>query len=82
MAEATVASLVEWGIKEQVIGMCFDTTSSNSGVHTGACKLIEKSLQKELLYLACRHHIHEIIVSDVFKCCFGPTSGPDVCFAF
>ena len=31
MAEATVASLAEWGIKEQVIGMCFDTTSSNTG---------------------------------------------------
>ena len=52
MAEATVASLVEWGIKERVIGMCFDTTSSNCGIHTGACTLIEKLLQKEPLYLA------------------------------
>ena len=74
MAEVTVARLVEWGIKEQVIGICFHATSSNSGIHTGACTLIEKLLQKELLYLACRHHIHEIIVSDVFKCCFGLTS--------
>ena len=58
MAEATAASLAEWEIKEQVIGMCFDTTSSNTGVHAGACTLIEKLLQKELLYLACYHHIH------------------------
>ena len=58
--------------------MCFDTTSSNTGIHAGACTLIEKFLQKELLYLACRHHMHKIIVSDVFKCCFGLTSGPDV----
>ena len=57
--------------------MCFDTTFSNTGIHVGACTLIEKLLQKELLYLACRHHIHEIIVSGVFKCCFGLTSGPD-----
>ena len=42
MAEATVASLVEWGIKEQIIGMCFDTTSSNIEIHTGACTLIKK----------------------------------------
>ena len=60
MAEATLASLVEWGIKEHVIGMCFETTSSNSEIHTGACTLIEMLLQKELLYLACYHHIDEI----------------------
>ena len=78
MTEATIASLAEWGIKEQVIGMCFDTTSSNTGINSGACTLIEMLLQKELLYWACHHHIHEIIVSDVFKCCFGLTSGPDV----
>ena len=78
MAEAIVASLAEWGIKEQVTGMCFDTTSSNTGIHAGAFTLIEKLLQKVLLYMACRHHIHEIILSDVFKCCFGLTSGPDV----
>ena len=78
MAETNVASLAEWGIKEQVIGMCFDTTSSNTGIHAGACTLTEKLLQKELLYLACRHQILEIIVPDVFKCCFGLTSGPDV----
>ena len=51
MSEATIASLVEWETKEQVIRMCFDTFSSNSGVHTGACTLIEKLFQKELLYL-------------------------------
>ena len=78
MAEATVPNLMEWGIKEQVIGMCFDTTSSNSVIHTGACTLIKKLLQKELLYLACRHHISEIIMSDIFKSCFGLTSSPDV----
>ena len=61
MAEATVASLMEWGIKEQVIGMCFDTTSSNSRIHIGARTLIKKLLQKALLYLAWSHHIHEIM---------------------
>ena len=58
--------------------MCFDTNSINSGIHKGACTLIEKLFKKELLYLASRHHSHEIIVSDVFKRCFGLTNGPDV----
>ena len=49
MAEAPIASLVEWGIKEQVIGICFGTTSSNTGIHAGTCTLIEKLLQKEFL---------------------------------
>ena len=69
---------MEWGINEQVIGMRFDTTSSNNGIHIGACTLIEKLLQKELLYLACCYRIYEIIVSVDFKCCFGLTSSPDV----
>ena len=59
--------------------MCFDTTSSNTGIRIGACTLIEKQLLKYLMYLACRHHMHERIVSHVFKCSFGLTSGgPDV----
>ena len=79
MAEATVSALKDWNLKEKIVGMCFETTSSNTGIHTGACTLIEKQLHKNLMYLACRHHMHEIIVSDVFKCCFVPTSGgPDV----
>ena len=40
-AEARVVtdSLESWNIKEEVKGIVFDTTSSNSGAHSGACKL-------------------------------------------
>lgn len=58
--------------------MSFDTTSSNSGIYNGACKLLEDKMEHKLLYLACRHHIHEIIVADVFEACFGVTRDPDV----
>ena len=30
--------MVKWGVKEQVLGMVFDTTASNSGEHSGACR--------------------------------------------
>ena len=78
MASVTVQTLEEWGMKERVAGMSFDTTSSNTGVHAESYALIEKKMERNLLYLACRHHMREIIVADVFRCCFGPTSGPDV----
>ena len=81
MADATVSALKDWNLKEKIDRMCFDTTSSNTCIHTGACTLIEKQLHKNLMYLACWHHMHEIIVSDVFECCFSPTSGgPDGSF--
>lgn len=40
--------------------------------------MIEKALDKELVWIACRHHIFEIILSDVFKTLFGSSSGPDI----
>ena len=43
--------------------MCFDTTSSNTGHRAGACILLEQKLERDLLYLACWHHIMELIQS-------------------
>jgi len=31
-----------------------------------------------LLYLACQHHILELVLACVFTTCMGATSGPDV----
>src|SRR6218665_2959608 len=47
--------------------MSFDTTASNSGNKAGACVLLEHKLNKPLLNLACRHHIHELIIAKVFE---------------
>lgn len=68
----------DWKLRDQIIGMCFDTTSSNTGVYNGACHLFEEKMNKKLLNFACRHHFHEVIIADVFKGCMGTTSGPDV----
>ena len=40
--------------------------------------MIETRLGKNLLHLACQHHVYKIVVGDVFKHCFGPSSGPDI----
>jgi len=57
----------------------FDTTASNSGRLNGACVLLEQKLGKNVLFLACHHHIFEIILQAVFiEAKFAPSSGPDI----
>ena len=78
-ATAVIEALEEWGITDKVIGMCFDTTASNTGIKSGACLRIEQKLGRDLFYFACRHHILELILSAAFTSEMGSTtSGPDV----
>jgi len=79
-AAAVHQQLESWHCDPFIIGLCFDTTASNTGRHSGACQLLENALNRNLLWLACRHHMHEILLSDVFTVCFGPSSGPEVIF--
>lgn len=44
----------------------------------GACNLLENRLKRNILFLGCRHHIAEIILSTVFQELFPPSSGPDI----
>lgn len=55
--------LQEWELNNQIKGMCFDTTASNSGVHKGAYTMREKGMKRRLYCFACRHHILELIVA-------------------
>lgn len=77
-AEAVHEQLKSWNAESYVIGMCFDTTAANTGKFTGACKLLEELLGRNLLWLACRHHMLEVLLSDAFNVCFGPSSGPEI----
>jgi hypothetical protein len=81
LAQANVvcAALQEWGVANRVCAMSFDTTSSNTGMKSGACILIEEMLGGvDLLWLACRHYIFELIIGAVFQVCMGYSSAPDV----
>ena len=40
--------------------------------------LLEQKLEKDLLHLACRHHMMELILTAVFNESMGASSGPDV----
>ena len=77
-AAAVFDALIEWGISDRIQAMAFDTTSSNTGNNIGACVLLERKLQRDLLHLACRHHIHELIVEKVFGTLLETSSGPNI----
>lgn len=77
-AAAVFQLLEEWGLSDKVQALCCDTTASNTGRLRGACILLEQRLDRELLYLPCRHHIFEVILKSVFDEKFGTTSGPVV----
>jgi hypothetical protein len=70
--------LEKYCITNAVVGMSYDTTSSNTGVHKGAAVLLEHLIGRSLLRFPCRHHIMELISGSAFITVFGKTSSPDV----
>ena len=67
MGNLVVEVLKEWKIvPDWLAGLSFDTTSSNTGVHTGAITIIQQGYDTHLLFLAYKCHILEIILGAVF----------------
>ena len=66
----------DWNV-EDIWAMVFNTTATNSGHQNGACSIYEAELlQQKLLWLACRHHVPELVLKAAFKSLFGESSGP------
>jgi len=59
--KAVFRRLDDWNLRRNIKGMCLHTTVSNTGQKAGACTLIEKGLGRNLLDLACQHHVMEIV---------------------
>ena len=77
-AEAIKELLGEWDLTDSCVAMCSDTTAANTGRFSGACILLEAILDRSLLWIACRHHMLEVVLSQVFKSIFGDSVGPSV----
>ncbi|KAE9521836.1 hypothetical protein AGLY_017771 [Aphis glycines] len=78
-ANAIFQTLEDWCVTDNIQALCCDTTASNMGRIKGASVLLEYLLQRNILYVPCRHHIFEIVLRSVFEVKFGiTTSGPDV----
>ncbi|KAK3910826.1 Mitogen-activated protein kinase-binding protein 1 [Frankliniella fusca] len=70
--------LEEWECSEEVVALCSDTPTSNTGYENGAASLIEKALGRDVLYVACRHHLLEIIPKTLFDRLVEKSTSPDL----
>ena len=64
--KATACAVLElvqsWQCETFVTGLCFDTIAANIGQFSGACTLLEERMGKNMLWLACRHHMFEVLL--------------------
>ena len=70
--------LIDWKIWQQLVGMVFDTTATNTGAEAGACRLLELWRGEPILWLPCRHHIPELHIGYAMKRIFGKSKDPGV----
>ena len=66
-ADAIVDCIDEWGLRDKVVAMSFDTTNVNSGIHNGVITRLPRLLNKKLLALACRRHVAELVLKHTFE---------------
>ncbi|KAG5890693.1 hypothetical protein JTB14_011659 [Gonioctena quinquepunctata] len=78
--QATVIkdTINEWNVSDRIKAMCFDTCAANTGVDEGTCVRLEKMLKRPLLYLACRHHMYELILRSVVEVVWPGVNSPNV----
>ena len=57
--------------------MVCDTTAAYSGDHNGAAKILEATLDKKLLWTACRHHVPELLLGAAYEVKFGKPKSKD-----
>lgn len=68
-----------WRLTNNIQAFVFDTTASNTGKFNGTYFLLERKLERDILFFGCRHHIYEIISLTVFTTCkVCPMSRPDI----
>ena len=78
IADAVYKSLYDWGLADSIKALCCDTTASNLGNTNGAAVILQQLLDRDILYLPCRHHIYEIMLANCFELKIPGMSGPNV----
>ena len=77
-AEAVLLSVMEWGAADNIVAFSFDTTASNTGIYSGAAIRMNNFLNRPILYLACRHHVYDLLAKNTFHQIVGYDPSPDV----
>lgn len=77
MAEKVYEIGTDWCVLDSTVSLIFDTTSSNTGILQGAATRLEVMINRKLFWLACRHHILELVVAAAWKSMFGDDQSSD-----
>ena len=77
MSNAVHELTAEYGLRDKVRAVVFDTTASNTGCWRGSVTIFEKQLGRPILWLACRHHIIELHIKHANETLRGPSKGPE-----
>ena len=72
--EEWIAILVTGENNEELLGVSVSIGGTGERKVKEACTKLEQVLQRPILWLACRHHVLEVVLKDVFEVCHGPTS--------
>ena len=78
ITDGILSVLEKWGLDgSDIVGLSFDTTAVNTGKWSGANVRLEREMMKQMLYLACRHHVFEVIIKCVATEVGRPTKGAE-----
>ena len=82
-AEPTATTIMdvlnEWNLTDRIAALSFDTTATNTGAKGGVCVRLQQILGRDLLHLACRHHVLELLLEAVFSALVPEVSrSPDI----
>lgn len=61
VVETILKVVKESSLKGNIIGMTFDMAVANTGMSQGTCIRAKCALEKPLVWLACLHHILEVV---------------------
>ena len=71
-------TLDKWKIeRDLIIGLVFDTTSINTGIRSGVAVSLEQAFGSKLLFLACRHHVLELLCGAAASMIYSITKSPN-----
>ena len=79
-AAAVLDQVDAWGLRYNVKAFVFDTTASNTGVKQGATVRVLKELGRPVFFLACRHHVCELIAKACWYSIFEADLSPECKF--
>ena len=82
LCDATITTLEQRNLleKENTIGMVWDTTASNTGIHAGAAVYFERYIGHAILYVACRRHMLELHIKHAYDEVLGHSKAADNLF--